>query len=297
MGFGGKSNEPTWLPFIVGGLSGMGAAAATHPIDLLKVRMQLYGESGKEMGRVGLFKTAVLIAKDGPLAFYKGLSASLLRQATYTTTRFGAYDFFKDQLTKGQQTQVLPLYQKVVVSVAAGCVGAIVGTPSDVVMVRMQADGKQPVELRRNYKNVFDGLFRIVREEGIFNMFRGCTPNVVRGGLMTAGQIASYDQAKQMMLQSGFFKDNISTHFIASFFASIVATTVTSPVDVVKTRVMTASNLYSGTLDCFVKTFRNEGIGAFYKGYLPYSLRLGPQTILTFIFAEQLNKMFAKILR
>jgi hypothetical protein len=39
-------------------------------------------------------------------------------------------------------------------------------------MVRMQADGKQPVELRRGYKNVFDGLFRILREEGLFNMFR-----------------------------------------------------------------------------------------------------------------------------
>lgn len=48
----------------------------------------------------------------------------------------------------------------------------MVGTPSDVVMVRMQADGKLPVEQRRGYKNVFDGLIRITREEGILSMFR-----------------------------------------------------------------------------------------------------------------------------
>jgi len=289
MGFGGgKTNEPVWIPFVVGGLSGMLASAATHPIDLLKVRMQLYGESGKESGRVGLFKTAfALVRKEGTLAMYRGLSASLLRQATYTTTRFGSYDFFKDYLTNGGQ-QTLPLYQKIFASMLAGSVGALVGTPSDVIMVRMQADGNLPPDQRRNYKNVFDGLFRITREEGVLSMFRGCAPNIIRGLMMTAGQIASYDQAKQMMIQSGFFNDNVGTHFGASLFASIVAATVTSPVDVVKTRIMSAKNLYSGTWDCFVKTFKHEGIGAFYKGYIPYTLRLGPHTILTFIFVEQL---------
>lgn len=296
MGFGGgQRNEPKWIPFAIGGLSGMGAAAVTHPIDLLKVRMQLYGESGKEVGRIGLFKTGItLIRKEGPLAIYKGLSASLLRQATYTTTRFGAYDFLKDYITNNGQS-TLPLYQKIGISMAAGSVGAFVGTPSDVVMVRMQADGKLPVEQRRAYRNVFDGLYRILREEGVLSMFRGCSPNIARGLLMTAGQIASYDQAKQMMLQSGFFHDNVGTHFGASLFAALVAATVTSPVDVVKTRIMSAKTTYSGSWDCFVKTFKNEGVGAFYKGYIPYTLRLGPQTILTFIFVEQLNQLVSRV--
>lgn len=34
-----------------------------------------------------------------------------------------------------------------------------------------------------------------------------------RAMLMTAGQIASYDQFKQVMLQSGYFRDNPTTHF------------------------------------------------------------------------------------
>jgi hypothetical protein len=47
-----------------------------NPITLIiemQVRMQLYGESGKEVGRVGLFKTAITLVKnEGPLALYKG---------------------------------------------------------------------------------------------------------------------------------------------------------------------------------------------------------------------------------
>ena len=49
---------------------------------------------------------------------------------------------------------------------AAGAVGAFVGTPAEISLIRMTGDGRLPVEQRRNYKNVFDALFRIIREEG-----------------------------------------------------------------------------------------------------------------------------------
>jgi len=40
-----------------------------------------------------------------------------------------------------------------------------------------------------------------------------------------------------LSLQS-FFKDNVTTHFSASLLAGLVATTVCSPFDVIKTRIM-----------------------------------------------------------
>jgi hypothetical protein len=49
----------------------------------------------------------------------------------------------------------------------AGALGAFVGSPADLVLVRMQADGKLPPSQRRNYKHAFEGLARIIREEGI----------------------------------------------------------------------------------------------------------------------------------
>ena len=71
-----------------GGIASMEAACCTHPLDLLKVHLQT---AGKE--KTSLLKTTVNIVKNqGVLALYSGLSASLLRQLTYSTTRFGIYD-------------------------------------------------------------------------------------------------------------------------------------------------------------------------------------------------------------
>ena len=41
-----------------------------------------------------------IIKQDGVGALYRGLSAGLLRQATYTTARLGIYQIFTDSLTK-----------------------------------------------------------------------------------------------------------------------------------------------------------------------------------------------------
>ena len=74
-----------------GGLASAGAACCTHPLDLLKVHLQT---SGKE--KSSLYKTtANIVRNQGVLALYSGLSASLMRQLTYSTTRFAIYDVSK----------------------------------------------------------------------------------------------------------------------------------------------------------------------------------------------------------
>ncbi|KAJ8963878.1 hypothetical protein NQ314_005314 [Rhamnusium bicolor] len=46
---------------------------------------------------------------------------------------------------------------------------------------------------------------------------------------------------------------------------------------------------YSGPLDVLGKVIKNEGVFALWKGFAPYYFRLGPHTVLTFIFLEQMN--------
>ena len=71
-----------------GGLASAGAACCTHPLDLLKVHLQTAGSE-----KTSLFRsTANIVKNQGILALYNGLSASLLRQLTYSTTRFAIYD-------------------------------------------------------------------------------------------------------------------------------------------------------------------------------------------------------------
>jgi len=71
-----------------GGLGSAGAACCTHPLDLLKVHLQT-----QQDGKIGIVRqTANIIKADGILALYNGLSASLVRQLTYSTTRFAIYE-------------------------------------------------------------------------------------------------------------------------------------------------------------------------------------------------------------
>lgn len=51
---------------------------------------------------------------------------------------------------------------------------------------------------------------------------------------------------------------------------------------------------YTGAIDVFVKVIRSEGIFALWKGFTPYYARLGPHTVLVFIFLEQFNALYRK---
>lgn len=51
---------------------------------------------------------------------------------------------------------------------------------------------------------------------------------------------------------------------------------------------------YKGALDVITKVAKNEGFFSLWKGFTPYYFRLGPHTVLTFIFLEQMNKAYKK---
>ena len=90
--------------------------------------------------------------------------------------------------------QALPLYQKAGAGLAAGGLGALVGSPADLSLIRMQSDSTLPVEKRRNYTGVGNALTRIVKEEGVYGLFRGAGPTVVRAMSLNMGMLASNDQ-------------------------------------------------------------------------------------------------------
>ena len=47
---------------------------------------------------------------------------------------------------------------------------------------------------------------------------------------------------------------------------------------------------YKGALDVIMKVAKNEGFFSLWKGFTPYYFRLGPHTVITFIFLEQMNR-------
>ncbi|KAI8142821.1 mitochondrial carrier domain-containing protein [Fennellomyces sp. T-0311] len=280
-------------PFWAGGVGSCVATLVSHPFDLTKVRLQTLrkqqptNNAWRRFQPSKMFKIMLSISRtEGVRALYSGLSASLLRQGTYSTIRFGLYDKFKWIVARDEK----PTFgQLLFCSTAAGILGGAFGNPSDVVNVRMQNDGQLPAGQRRNYRNAIDGIVRICREESPRVLFRGLGSSTNRAVLMTISQMTSYDVFKEMFIA---FKcsDGLATHFAASLSAALVATTVCSPLDVVKTRIMSA-HLTDGKhpIKIMIHMVRTEGFGSLFKGWMPAFVRLGPHTIVTFLVMEQLK--------
>lgn len=161
----------------------------------------------------------------------------------------------------------------------------------------MTADGRLPLAERRNYSGVFNALARITREEGVLTLWRGCIPTMGRAMVVNAAQLASYSQAKQYLIQKGF-KEGIPLHFVASMMSGFITTVASMPVDIAKTRLQNmkvsadGKAEYRGTIDVLSRVVRQEGVFALWKGFTPYFCRLGPHTVLTFIFLEQMNNAY-----
>ncbi|KAL0075580.1 mitochondrial carrier domain-containing protein [Phycomyces blakesleeanus] len=274
-------------PFYYGGMASCIATAIVHPFDLAKVRLQ----SAKGANKAGMLTTLANIARnEGFVGLYSGISASLLRQATYSTVRFGAYDKLKYQFTSNNEK--LSIWKMLLCSSAAGAMGGACGNPGDIINVRMQNDGSLAPNMRRNYKHALDGVVRMTREEGLGSLFRGIGPNMNRAILMTSSQCVSYDLFKDYVLRYTPMTDGLSTHFLSSLLTALVATTICSPVDVVKTRVMAAHSGETGlsAMGITSQMLRVEGLSSFFRGWTPAFVRLGPQTIITFVVMEQFKK-------
>ena len=95
----------------------------------------------------------------------------------------------------------LTLFEKIAASSFSGLCGAVVGNPTDVSLVRFQADATLPMSERRNYKHVFDAIYRISKEEGVLTLWRGSTPTILRAVSLTVGQLTTYDEIKEWCMK------------------------------------------------------------------------------------------------
>ena len=165
----------------------------------------------------------------------------------------------------------------------------------------VQADGLLPPSERRNYKDVMDALSTMVKQEGLLSLWTGSSLTVQRAMVVTACQLAAYDHIKESLLRSQLFGEGAVLYVAASFLAGMVAAAASNPIDVVRTRIMTmkvepgCARPYTSPLDCAVKTVRQEGSLALYKGFLPTLTRQGPFTVVLFLTLEQIRKVLRNV--
>jgi solute carrier family 25 oxoglutarate transporter 11 len=291
-------------PFVCGGSAATFASVVIHPIDLAKVRMQLYGHlnPGK---KVPSFPTLLseMIKKDGITSVYKGVDAAIGRQLVYGTARIGLHRTFSDKLVEMNEGKPINFLTKTLSGMASGSIAVCIGTPFDIALVRLQSDSMAPASERRNYKNVFDALIRTTSEEGVGALYKGLFPNILRGMSMNVGMLACYDQAKEVVasLLNDPMTDGptLPTKMGSSAVAGFTAALFSLPFDLIKSRLMaqkpdleTGKLPYKGIVDCGVKIFQKEGPAGFFSGFSAYYGRCAPHAMIILLSIESITQAY-----
>ncbi|XP_076312583.1 kidney mitochondrial carrier protein 1-like [Tachypleus tridentatus] len=292
-----------WRPFVYGGFSSVVAEFSTFPIDTTKTRLQVQGQTHdvqfKQLKYRGMVHALMRISKEeGVKALYSGIAPALLRQATYGTIKIGIYYSLKNALIRDAHDETL--LKNVVCGVIAGVISSSIANPTDVLKVRMQAQHHQYAK-----KGMFNCFVNIYKNEGIRGLWKGVGPTAQRAAIVVGVELPVYDITKKNLILSGLLADNVITHFISSFIAGVTGAIASTPIDVVRTRLMNQRRLkaavvngsraevvYTSSLQCAIQTVQTEGFLALYKGFVPTWVRLGPWNIIFFIVYEHLKKLY-----
>eukprot|EP00512_Aurantiochytrium_limacinum_P002175 CAMPEP_0171494120 /NCGR_PEP_ID=MMETSP0958-20121227/5339_1 /TAXON_ID=87120 /ORGANISM="Aurantiochytrium limacinum, Strain ATCCMYA-1381" /LENGTH=368 /DNA_ID=CAMNT_0012027815 /DNA_START=90 /DNA_END=1200 /DNA_ORIENTATION=+ len=271
--------------FALTGTSAMLAESATFPIEQIKVRQQLSTTSGS-----GFLSTAAHAVKsEGIQGLYKGLAPAVLRHVPYTGSRILLYDKLRGVFI--QEDGSAPFVSKLFVGFTSGAVGQTIAVPTDLVKIRLIGDA-QKAESQRRYKGLLDAFRKIPREEGgILALWSGSSPAILRAALVNLGELATYDAAKRNWLATGLVEDDFRCHVLSAAASGLVASFVSCPADVVKSRIMNNSKAYNGILDCAVRTVKAEGTLAMWKGFFPTWARLAPWQAVFWVSYEQLLRL------
>ncbi|KAK3586644.1 hypothetical protein CHS0354_024250 [Potamilus streckersoni] len=275
----------------------------TFPIDTTKTRLQVQGQKIDvrltECRYRGMFHAMFRIFKEeGYLALYSGIAPAILRQATYGTIKIGVYQHLKRLFVSDPKDETLPV--NVFCGVVAGIISSSIANPTDVLKVRMQA--RMNVDAN---ETMFKAFYNIYKQEGVHGLWRGVGPTAQRAAIIVGVELPAYDACKKYFLNTGQLGDTKANHFLSSFLAGLAGAIASTPVDVIKTRLMNQKKLkvsvisngtaipaiYNSSLDCLLQTVRTEGLLALYKGFIPNWVRLGPWNIIFFMTYEQLKKI------
>lgn len=285
---------------LIGGVASCSAEALTYPLDWAKTRQQLhYNTGGKWLGLGEAVRQGV--RQGGLRVVFSGMEAALLRQAIYGTLKITLYETFKARFGPGHTTKGSKAQPSMAVSVlsgaAAGGLSAAVASPTDLIKVRMQGEGM--MQERRAYPSLPSAVTTIIRKEGLTGLYKGWIPTAQRAVMIGILTLPTYDLAKRVLITHCAREDGVGTHFLASFFSGMVSSLGSQPIDVIKSRIMhqplqrvgdrMTGTLYANSFDCLLKTTRQEGVLALWKGTLPTFMRSGPWLVVFWCCYEQLK--------
>jgi solute carrier family 25 carnitine/acylcarnitine transporter 20/29 len=144
--------------------------------------------------------------------------------------------------------------------VLGGFARAIIGHPFDTIKTKLQIN---PIK----YKNAFDCLKIIVREQGVLSLYKGLTAPLLFNGLIVGTHFYVYDNYKK--------NNNV---FLVGGIAGLCASIFSNPIEFVRIKMQLANKLdnhknYKNIFDCSKCILENKGFFGLFTGQRITSIR------------------------
>lgn len=257
------------------------------PVDTVKTRVQVSGRTaGVKIGSP-ISQMGMAIQKGG---LYNGAMFSLIGQVPYGMVTFGLYETLKKELFKGRM-ECAEWIQIVVAAAVGDSLGSLWLTPSEVVKSKTQA---------RVYPSAVAAV-RGIWQHGVGGFYQGYGSALARDIPFRMLQLSLYEYARRWYMgrMNKTEGDMCAVeNLMIGAFAGTMAAATTTPLDVIRTRMMTqksgAAAAYKNVFDCVVKTVYKEGAGALVKGIVPRCLLIGPSSAVLFVAFEASKSFFRR---
>ncbi|OCT84032.1 solute carrier family 25 member 45 [Xenopus laevis] len=284
--------------FIAGWISGALGLVVGHPVDTVKVRLQTQSRYQGILDCV--FQT---YRNEKIFGFFKGMSFPVGSVAISNSLAFGSYSnallYLSDKEFKDWKNPPLNFH-----IFMAGCFSGMVqlsfSAPIDLVKVRLQNQTEsfgsvaRSGHLQARYQGPVHCALCIIREEGIFGLYRGSLALALRDIPTMGLYFLTYEVLCKWMTKT-VGEPSAWTMLFAGGCAGTVGWAFANPMDVIKARLQMDGMhgvQYLGMLDCIRKSIRQEGVKVFLKGLTINSLRAFPVNAVTFLSYEMLLKVF-----
>ncbi|KAI9137532.1 mitochondrial carrier domain-containing protein [Paraphysoderma sedebokerense] len=279
-----QAAQPSGLKsFLSGGFGGICLVAAGHPLDLIKVRLQT---SNQYKGMMDCARQTM--AKEGVRGLYRGMATPLVGVTPVFSVCFWGYDLgqkLQRWALKMDPSEKLSLTQIMIAGGFSAVPTTALMTPMERIKVVLQVQTEGNVK----YKGPIDAAKGILKESGIKGLYAGTTATLLRDGIGSVAYFGAYEGFKRALTPSGAKPEDLSplAVFFAGGMAGMANWAVAIPFDVLKSRLQSApEGTYSGLRDVFLKTVRNEGAGALFKGLAPAMARAFPANAACFLGVE-----------
>ena len=289
MGTVGKSATS----FIAGSTAGLVSSGALQPLEVVKTRMQAHRlKAGFSINKSAWATAGCVVRDEGIRGLWAGVSASCVR----TACGAGLYFLLLERVTRElnakfpvskDSSQTVQGARTFAVGAASRALAAAMLCPLTVVKTRMEYASISGT----TYTGVANALYTIGAKEGMKGLFSGLGSTLLRDAPFSGLNLVMYTQMRTVMgevaVAQGRETDAMDT-FFAGAVAGGVATFLTHPPDVLRTRVQLGRPSTS-----FVKIVTEEGVRALWVGSFPRILRRTLQQAMTWSLYEHVAKLLA----